>query len=150
MPTLINQQENKYNVCFCDRRKISLKQILLRRPALGLPQLLQHLCHCGVAGSFCYALSAKIQIPKWQGKLKRKNSCWWDSSEYATGLSKIKLNGKGKQSISSFSFEKNLHGHRLANGFIHQFTKPVIHSTVTVSCLSDPNAGSAFPKGLMH
>lgn len=66
------------------------------------------------------------------------------------GLSKIKLNGKGKQSISSFSFEKNLHGHRLANGFIHQFTKPVIHSTVNVSCLSDPNAGSAFPWALMH
>lgn len=66
------------------------------------------------------------------------------------GLSKIKLDGKGTQSISSFSFEKNVHGRRLANGFIHQFTKPVIHSTalhVTVSCLGDPDAGSSFPQG---
>jgi len=38
------------------------------------------------------------------------------------GLSKTKLDGKGKQSLSPFSFEKNLHGHRLANGFIHQLT----------------------------
>lgn len=56
-----------------------MKGRLLEISALGLPQL-QHLLCCGVAGSSSYyTLSAKIQLPEWQSKLKRKNSCWWDS-----------------------------------------------------------------------
>lgn len=35
MPTSIDKQENKYNVWFCDRRKVSLKQVLLKDQIKG-------------------------------------------------------------------------------------------------------------------
>jgi len=148
MPTSINQQENKYNMHFCDRRKVSLKQILLQRPALGLPQLLQHLFRCSVAGSsFYYTLSAKIQIPKWQGKLKRESSCWWDWWVcYGPQQNKTWWEGKAKP-LSVQLWEK------FTWSQISKWIYSPAHSTalhVSVSCLGDPAAGGALPKALMH
>lgn len=103
-----------------------MKGSLVGSSALGLPQL-QHLLCCGVAGSISYyTLSAKIQLPEWQSKLKRKNSCWWDSW-LCDGPQQNKTWWEGKAKHLC-SFEKNLHGCRLAKGFIQQFTKAVIHS----------------------
>lgn len=135
------------SVWICDR-KVSLKQVLPQRPALALPQLLQHLFHCGVAGSsFYYTSSAKIHIPKWQGKLKRKSSCWWDCSEYAMGLSKTKLDGKGKQSSSSLGSQRKLHGQSWAEFALQCSRKLLLAAHAALLQLPQP---AALPGAVPH